>query len=204
TVLEKPNSIVLTEASAQKLFGNSDPVGKTISHYGRDTMNLIVTGVMQNLPTNSQLKFDALVSFNTIYRPDWMNNWGGNWLDTYFELAPNTNVAALEKRFPAYLKKYMTDGDGWKNYELFLLPFKDVHSGATDIGLDYLNYQKFDKNYTNIFFAIALVVLLIACINFMNLSTARSAERAREVGIRKSVGAHRWQLSTQFISESVI
>src|SRR5580765_544198 len=80
----------------------------------------------------------------------------------------------------------------------------NVHAGSTDIGLDYLNYQKFDKNYTNIFFAIALVVLLIACINFMNLSTARSAERAREVGIRKSVGAHRWQLSAQFISESVI
>src|SRR5205814_7659076 len=70
--------------------------------------------------------------------------------------------------------------------------------------LDYLNYQKFDNNYTNIFFAIALIVLLIACINFMNLSTARSAERAKEVGIRKSVGAHRWQLGTQFISESVI
>ena len=204
TVLEKPNSIVLTEASAQKLFGNSDPVGKTISHYGRDTMNLIVTGVMQNLPQNSQLQFDALVSFNTIYRPDWMNNWGGNWLDTYFELAPNTNVAALEKKFPSYLKKYMADGDNWKSYELFLLPLKEVHSNANDIGLDYLNYQKFDKNYTNIFFAIALVVLIIACINFMNLSTARSAERAKEVGIRKTIGAVRQQLSMQFIGESVI
>jgi putative ABC transport system permease protein len=118
--------------------------------------------------------------------------------------APNTNVAALEKKFPAYLKKYLAEEDRWKFYELFLLPLSDVHASATDIGLDYLNYQKFDKNYTNIFFAIAVVVLLIACINFMNLSTARSAERAREVGIRKSVGAYRWQLSTQFISESVI
>jgi len=85
-----------------------------------------------------------------------------------------------------------------------LLPLREVHSGATDIGLDYLNYQKFDKKYTNIFFAIGLVVLLIACINFMNLSTARSAERAKEVGIRKTIGARRWQLSAQFISESVI
>ena len=64
-----------------------------------------------------------------------------------------------------------------------------MHANANDIGLDYLNYQKFDKNYTNIFFAIALIVLIIACINFMNLSTARSAERAREVGIRKTIGA---------------
>ena len=132
------------------------------------------------------------------------NNWGGNWLDTYFELAPNTNIAALEKKFPAYLKKYMAKDDDWKRYELFLLPFKDVHAGATDIGLDYLNYQKFDKKYTNIFFLIALIVLLIACINFMNLSTARSAERAKEVGIRKSIGAQRWQLSMQFLSETVL
>src|SRR6516165_7386691 len=98
----------------------------------------------------------------------------------------------------------MARNDNWKKYELFLLPFKDVHANAGDIGLDYLNYQKFDKVYTNIFFAIALAVLLIACINFMNLATARSAERAKEVGIRKSVGAYRWQLAIQFICESVI
>jgi len=203
TVLQKPNSAVLTEASAKKLFGKGDPIGKTITHYGGDTTSFIVTGILQNVPQNSQLQFDALYSFSSIYQPWMFTNWGGNWLNTYFELAPNTNVAALEKKFPAYLKKYM-QGDNWKNYELFLLPLKKVHAAASDIGLDYLNYQKFDKNYTSIFFVIALIVLLIACINFMNLSTARSAERAREVGIRKSVGAHRWQLSMQFISESVI
>jgi len=204
TALQKPNSIVLTEASAEKLFGRDDPMGKTITNYGRDSLTLTVTGILENVRQNSQLQFDALVSFNTVYRPEWMNNWGGNWLDTYFELAPNTNVPALEKKFPAYLKKYMAENDNWKNYELFLLPLNQVHAGATDIGLDYLNYQKFDKKYTNIFFVIALIVLVIACINFMNLSTARSAERAKEVGIRKSVGAYRWQLGMQFISESVI
>jgi putative ABC transport system permease protein len=87
---------------------------------------------------------------------------------------------------------------------LFLLPFKDVHSHAADIGLDYINFQKFDKNYTNIFLVIALIVLLIACINFMNLSTARSSERAREVGIRKSIGAQRFQLGFQFLGETVL
>ena len=204
TALQKPNSAILTQASAQKLFGKQDPIGKTITHYGGDTTSFVVTGVLQNVPQNSQLQFDALYSFSSIYQPWMFDNWGGNWLDTYFELAPNTNVAALEKKFPGYLKKYLAEEDRWKFYELFLLPLTDVHANATDIGLDYLNYQKFDKNYTNIFFGIAIVVLLIACINFMNLSTARSAERAREVGIRKSVGAYRWQLSTQFISESVI
>jgi putative ABC transport system permease protein len=202
--LEKSNSIVLTKAVAEMFFGKTDPIGKTLTNYGRnDTTVLVVTGVLENVPQNSQLQFDALVSFSTIARPEWMNNWGGNWLNTYLELAPNTDIAAVEKKFPAFLKRHMSD-DNWKNYELFLLPLKEVHAEATDIGLDNFNYQQFDKNYTNIFFIIALVVLLIACVNFMNLSTARSAERAREVGIRKSVGAFRWQLSVQFIGESVI
>jgi len=205
TVLQNPNSALLTEATAEKLFGTENPIGKTITHFAGDTTSFIVTGVLQNVPQNSQLQFDALFPINTFreHYADMMSNWGGNWLNTFFVLAPNTNIAALENKFPAFLKRNM-NGDGWKNYELFLLPLKDVHAGASDIGLDYNNYQKFDKNYTNIFFVIALIVLVIACINFMNLSTARSAERAREVGIRKSVGAHRLQLGIQFISESVI
>jgi putative ABC transport system permease protein len=203
TALEKKNNIVLTKAVAEMFFGNQDPIGKTLVNYDRDTTTLVVSGVLDNIPQNSQIQFDALVPFSTISRPEWMNNWGGNWLNTYLELEPNTNIAALEKKFPAYLKKHM-EGDNWKSYELFLLPLKEVHAGATDIGLDSFNYQQFDKGYTKIFFIIAVVVLLIACINFMNLSTARSAERAREVGVRKSIGAFRWQLAVQFISESIM
>jgi putative ABC transport system permease protein len=203
TALQKPNSLILTASAAKKLFGSADPVGQRINHFDADTTYFTVTGVLADVPQNSQLQFDALMSFNTIYKANWMTWWGGNWLDTYFELAPNTNVAALEKKFPNYLKKHL-NGDGWKFYELFLLPLRDVHAHAADIGLDYLNYQKFDKNYTNIFSAIALIVLLIACINFMNLSTARSAERAKEVGIRKSIGALRSQLGAQFLGETVL
>jgi putative ABC transport system permease protein len=206
TALDKPNTVILTADAAKKLFGKTNPIGKTVTHYSDDTSSFVVTGIIQNVPQNSQLQFDALFSFSTIYSrfPDIIKNWGGNWLDTYLELAPGTKMASLEKKFPAYLKEHMARNDNWKKYELFLLPFKDVHANAGDIGLDYLNYQKFDKVYTNIFFAIALAVLLIACINFMNLATARSAERAKEVGIRKSVGAYRWQLAIQFICESVI
>jgi putative ABC transport system permease protein len=205
TALQKPNSAVLTASGARKLFGNENPIGKTVSHYGDDTLSFTVTGILADVPNNSQFQFEALFSFNTIYKPDWMNGWGGNWLDTYLELAPHTDVTAMTKKFPAYLKKHMTgDNEGWKFYELFLLPFQDVHSNSADIGLDYVNFQKFDKNYTNIFMAIALIVLLIACINFMNLSTARSSERAKEVGIRKSVGAQRFQLGIQFLGESVL
>ena len=203
TALQQPNSIVLTQSGAEKLFGRENPIGKKVTHFGGDTTSFVVTGILENVPQNSQLQFEGLMSFNTIYKPKWMDRWGGNWLDTYFELASNTNLPALEKKFPSYLKKHLS-GDNWKYYELFLLPLADVHANSADIGLDYINYQKFDRSYTNIFFGIALIVLVIACVNFMNLATARSAERAREVGVRKSIGAQRFQLGMQFISETVL
>jgi putative ABC transport system permease protein len=206
TALQQPNSIILTASAARKIFGNQDPLGKTVTRFGNDTLHLSVTGVLEDVPENSQLQFDGLISFSTIYSrdPDMVNNWGGNWLDTYLELAPGTNQKKLESKFPAYLKQHMARDNNWKMYELFLLPLRDVHANAADIGLDYLNFQKFDKNYTRIFFIIALIVLVIACVNFMNLSTARSAERAREVGVRKSIGAQRFQLAGQFLSETIL
>ncbi len=204
TVLQSPNSVILTEESANKLFGNENPIGKTIVHYTGDTISFKVTGVVQNVPANSHLQFDALYSFSTIIRPQHMENWGGNWLVTYLQLVPGTDIKAMEAKFPAYLKHHMAANDNWRFYELFLQPLKDVHAASMDITHDYINYQKFNKTYTYLFSVIGIIILLIAAINFMNLSTARSAERAKEVGIRKSVGAHRSQLSLQFISESVL
>lgn len=203
TGLLKPHSAMITEETAKKLFGDENPIGKTITHYGGDTTSFVVNGVLADVPKNSQLQFDALFSFNTIINADMYKNWGGNWLDTYFVLTPGTNQAAMEAKFPAYLKRHLK-GDGWKYYQLFLLPYKDVHAGAADIGLDYINFQKFDKKTTNLFAIIALIVLVIACVNFINLSTAKSVERAKEVGIRKSIGAYRFQLAAQFLSETVL
>jgi putative ABC transport system permease protein len=203
TALQRPNSIVLTESAARKLFGATDPIGKTLSHFGEDTFLFKVTGILKDIPGNSQFQFDALQSFNTIYKPDWANRWDGNWLNTYLELAPNTDMAVLEKKFPAYLKKYKI-GDQHLQYQLFLLPLREIHANAVDIGEDDINFQKFDQRYTNIFMGIGLLVLLIACINFMNLATARSAERSKEVGIRKTIGALRSQLGVQFLVESVL
>ena len=203
TALSKPHSVLLTETTAKKLFGNADPIGKTITHYADDTVMFAVTGIVADPPQNSQLQFDGLFSFSSVYKPWMFSNWGGNWLNTYLVLSPNVDVAAMEKKFPAYLNKY-TKGQGSKSMKLFLLPLKDVHANAADIGLDYINYKKFDKKSTNLFAIIALIVLVIACINFINLSTARSAERAKEVGIRKSIGAHRFQLAIQFLGETVL
>ena len=202
TALQKPNSIVLTESAARTLFGSADPIGKTVSHFGDDTLLFTVTGILKDVPANSEFQFDALQSFNTIYKSDWINRWdyGAN---TYVELAPNTDMAALDKKFPAYLKKH---GVGGKDihYDLFLQGLRDVHDDSADFVDDGINYQKFDKRFTHIFMALALLVLLIACINFMNLSTARSAERGKEVGIRKSIGALRTQLGVQFLGETIL
>ena len=203
-ILDQPNTAVITVSTAQKLFGGQDPVGKTIMHYAGDTTHFMVAGVVLDPPANSHMQFDALFSFGTSYKLNMMNNWGGNGWITYFKLAPHTNVAALEKKFPAFLKNHLTQNDNWKNYELFLSPLKELHAKTTDIELDSINYRKFDEKYTNLFFLIAVIVMAIACINFMNLSTARSAERAREVGIRKTSGASRWGLGLQFIIESVM
>lgn len=202
-VLQKPNSLVLTSSGAARLFGSSSPLGKTVMHYGRDTLIFTVTGVLEDVPQNSHLQFDGIFPISTITGPRNMENWGGNWLTTYFELAPGTNAATLEKKFPGILAKYM-DEEGRKQYELFLQPLSAVHANSTDITHDYHNYQKFDKRYTYIFSIIAVIVLVIACINFMNLATAKSASRAREVGVRKSIGAGRLQLGVQFISESLL
>jgi len=203
TALLKPHSALITEETAKKLFGDADPIGKTITHYGDDTTTFAVTGIIANVPQNSQLQFDALFSFSTIINPRMANNWGGNWLDTFFELARGTNTDLMEKKFPAYLQEHMGK-DGPKYIKLFMLPLKDIHANSADIGLDYINYQKFDKTHTNLFAIIALIVLVIACVNFINLSTARSAERAKEVGIRKSIGAYRFQLAFQFLGETVM
>lgn len=203
TALMKPGNIILSEETAEKMFGGEDPIGKIIVKNIGDTIPLHVTGVVK-VPAASHMQFEALVSLNTRYNPRWEQNWGGNWLTTYLELAPNANIAGLTNKFPAFLKKYMAEDDRWKRYELFLQPLKDVHASSTNITHDYINFQKFDKRYTYIFFIIGVMILIIACINFMNLSTARSAERAKEVGIRKSIGAHRSQLAWQFIGESVM
>lgn len=203
TVLNGSGDAVISESLAKKVFGSEDPIGKMVSWYGGDSTEFMVRGIMKDVPETSHLQMDMVATIPTAVKTDYADSWGGNWLVTYLELSDKANIDKLEAQFPAFLKKHL-DERGAKQYELFLQPLKDVHSNSTDITHDYVNYQKFDKSNTYVFIIIALIVLGIACMNFVNLSTARSLSRAKEVGIRKTIGAARFQLAQQFIQESLL
>lgn len=206
--LDKPNSMILTASLAERLFGRADAVGDFVTVQGQDTFEFVIAAILEDVPDNSHLQFDGLLSLNTLRTADQgednrMDNWGSNWLNTYLRLTPGADVKALEAKFPAYLQKYMGE-DATDGYQLFLQPLSDIHLASATITHDYQNYHKFDGRYVNMFALLALFVLAIASINFMNLSTARAARRAREVGVRKTIGATRGHLSRQFLMESVV
>lgn len=198
TALSEPHSIVLTEEAAEKYFGVDEPVGQTLRIANRD--DFLVTGIIKNIPENSHLKYDLLAPF--IYLKEWgssMESWGSNWCYTYVLLQKNTPNAEVDRKIIDLIKKNNEDSVT----EIYLQPLTKIHlysSGkyTADIG------GHGDIQYVRIFSVIALFVLLIACINFMNLATARSEKRAKEVGLRKVVGAHRHQLIKQFFSEAIL
>ncbi len=203
TALKNKFSIVLTETAAKKYFGKEDPIGKTLTITDNNKL-ATVTGVMQDMPENSQIRADMLVSMNTLTEEfnKGLNDQWGNYSDQAFLLLkPGANAKALQAKFPAFLEK--RNGDEMKQLQmyptLFLEPLRDVYLYSTRDGSKTGNI-----NNVYIFSIVALFILLIACFNFVNLTTARSAERAKEVGIRKVVGAAKTQLARQFIGESVI
>jgi putative ABC transport system permease protein len=203
TALRDQLSIVLTETAAKKYFGKEDPMGKTVLLTG-DGHNATVTGVMKDMPENSTIKADVLVSMTTRTRkfnPRLDDQWGNYGNNTFVLLKPGVNAKNLEARLPKFLEKM--NGTEMKQSQmfptLFLEPLKTVYLYSTRDGSKTGNIKNV---YT--FIIIAVFILLIACFNFVNLTTARSAERAKEVGVRKVVGAGRSQLARQFIGESVI
>lgn len=203
TALKEPLSIVFTEKAAKKYFGDSDPVGQTLLLTG-DGLPAKVTGVMKDIPENSLIKGDMFVSMTTMtqrFNREIDEQWGNFGATTYLLLKPGTDSKALEKKLPAYLErragKLMREAK--MSYKLFLEPLLDVHlHSERDVA------EKGSMSNVYVFSVVAVFILLIACINFVNLTTARSAERAKEVGIRKVVGAARGLLARQFVSESVL
>jgi len=208
TSLCEPRTIVITRKIATKYFGDENPMGQIMTS-GRGT-NYQVTGVIENLPGNSHLKFDALISTATIAAESGEDDFNSLepvrfWnigVYTYILLKENTQVESIHEKFPIFYDKYMKPiGDQFNaGFNLMSTPLADTHF-RKGLGSEQ---PTGNRAYILIFSAVALFILLIAAINYMNMATARSAKRAKEVGIRKVLGAFNRQIIRQFLSESLV
>jgi putative ABC transport system permease protein len=205
TALQAPYSIVLSRSFAGRLFGIEDPIGRSLTE--SHGIPLKVTGVVEDPPENSHIQFDLLMSWSstttaaTAQYYSWMNNWRTQGTYSYLRLTHQADVEALQKRFPDFVKEHMPERVD--SYVLSLQPLLDIHLRSSDLVYDF-NAAKGDATTVIVMSWIAIFILLIACVNFMNLATARSMQRAREVGMRKVVGAYRAQLVGQFFAESLL
>jgi len=210
TALKEPFSVMMSEDVAKKYFGNEDPMNKVLR--ANNQFDVKVTGVYKAFPTNSHMHPGMLVSFNTlkdsaVYGAENLRtNWGNNSFFTYIVLPKHYDPKKLVAQFPAFVDRHMDhkdyNGDLPSKYtKIGLQKLIDIHLYSHT---DYEAEPNGDINRVYIFSAIALFILLIACINYMNLSSARSALRAKEIGIRKVIGARKKELIFQFLGESVL
>jgi len=198
-VLKSPNMVVLSATAAKKYFGSiNNAIGKVLLISSKQD-NYLVTGVAEDCPSNSQIKFDFIASFSSLGPAQEDTYWNANYT-TYLLLKDKNSIASLQAKVEPFMKKEMDriDKGSWVNYQLE--PYTKVHL--------FSPYDGFEPNsnitYIYIIGAIAVLILLIACFTYINLSTARSMERAKEVGIRKVAGAIRGQVFWQFIGESIL
>lgn len=197
--LDRPSTAVLTKDIAYKYFGNKNPVGETIKV---DSAEFEITAVVENPPVNSHLKYDILLSLVSCEKMWWYNHWPTGTCFTYVKLKEGIDPREFEEKIKNFGENYSSTFDqaGIK-IEYFLQPLSDIHLYSN---LDFEHEAPGNPAYIFIFSIVGILVLFIACMNFINLSTAKSSKRANEVGVRKSVGAHQKQIVYQFLYEAVI
>jgi len=198
SALLEPKKIILTEKIATRYFGDSDPIGKTLT---AGTTTFEVTGVIENVPSNSHFRFDAVASRNNL--PKQLGTWGNFGVSTYLLFPENFDVDAFELKMQGMFDAYMKQIFGPMNIkiEYILVPLTQIHLYSTNANEPEATGS---ITYVYIFALVALFLVLIAGMNYMNLATARSSRRAREVGLRKVVGSRRAPLIAQFLSESTV
>ncbi|UFH54213.1 ABC transporter permease [Spirosoma sp. KNUC1025] len=203
TALAGPNLVVLSATTAQKYFGGANPIGKNLRiNTGGSFRDYTVTGIVEDCPANSQIKYDLLASFATLPAAKTEEWYSANYA-TYLLLRKPEDIARLQAKIPAFMKtQFSKDEMSAGSYLTYNLePIRRVHLHSEVEGSFEPNG---DLTYIYIFGSIALLILLIACVNYVNLATSRAVERAQEVGVRKVMGAMQGQLFGQFIGESVI
>ena len=200
SALKDQNSVVLTESAAKKYFGSEDPIGKVMSM--NKEKNFTVTAIAKDMPENSHLNFDILLPITQFKYFDSLEYMNNNSLFVYLQLNPNAKPGQLVNQLPKFMDKYMGKFYAESGFKmgLNLQPLKDIYFEK----VTYDNVKHGSKSVVYIFMSIAMLILLIACINFMNLATARATDRSKEVGLRKVLGALRKQLVSQFILESFL
>ncbi len=203
TALIDPFTVVISEAMLQKYFINKDPIGQTLEINGRGPFT--ITGVFKDIPQNSHFKFNIAASFETLYAEDsdLMENWFHIQFFTYLLFTENADITNFTTKLPEFVETHI--GETLESFgatlDLFLQPLTSIHLNSELAG-DLAPQSDIKQLY--LFVLIALFVLLIACINFINLSTANSTVRAKEIGMRKTIGSGHWQLIMQFMIESII